>query len=425
MRVVHIAERIAPYWPDTNGARASAELPLAQQGVEDELIVVGAAPVTAVKEFRSSQQFARRLEPLVVPDGAGTFEVVVLESTLTGTGIRLFLLVIPPGRGVDGFAAAALALLGTLPDTPELLHLHGDTGLDADAMRVQLDGPAVVQSVYLPAGSDALATSLKFADEVITPCGDLGGDPENGSPVARALGEHPLLRVVRHGIDLRHWDPSADRALATGYDTQAPAGKAECKKALQVQAGLAPRQDVPIIAVWSDGGADSGLGLVADHLEEILALDVQLVVLRPASGGVDDALAALSGEQIWQVDAGVEASLRQVLAGCDVVLLPDRTATLGQRSMIASRYGLVPVARWVNAHRDRLVEYDSRSNTGGSFLFSEPGEVELLAALGRMRRTYADPEVWAGMVRANGAVDMSWSRTAAQLHEIYKKALAK
>jgi len=425
MRVVHIAEKIAPFWPDSAGARTSAELPVAQQGVEDELIVVGAAPVTAVKDFNSTQQFARRLEPLMVPDGAGTYEVVVLESTLMGTGIRLFLLVIPPGRGVDGFAAAALALLGTLPDAPELLHLHGDTGLDADAMRVQLDGPAVVQSVYLPSGSAALATSLKYADEVITPCGDLGGDSESGSPVARALEDHPLLRVVRHGIDLRHWDPSADRALATGYDTQSPAGKAECKKALQVQAGLAPRGDVPIIAVWSDGGADSGLGLVAEHLEEILALDVQLVVLRPASGGVDDALAALSGEQIWQVDAGVGASLRRVLAGCDVVLLPDRTATLGRRSMIAARYGLVPVARWVNAHRDRLVEYDSKSNTGGSFLFDDPEDVELLVALGRMRRIYGDSEVWAGMVRANGAVDMSWSRTAAQLHEIYQKALAK
>lgn len=426
MTWVHLAERIAPFWPDSAGGLTAAELPLAQQGAEHELIVVGAAPVTAVEELTSPQQFARRLEPLVVVNGAGELEAVVLESALAGTGIRLFLLVIPPDRGVEGFAAAALGLLGTMPDPPELLHLHGDTGLDVDQAREELDGPAVIQSVYGPTGSDRLAAALRDADEVVTPCSDLGRELEaNGSAVARALREHSHLRVVTHGIDLRRWDPSGDSALPATFDTESLAGKGACKKAVQLEAGLAPREDVPLIAVWSAGGPDSGLGLVASHLEEILALDVQLVVLRPGSEDPDGALAAFEGAQVWQADAGDGALLRRVLAGSDVALLPDGTATLGQRALIATRYGLVPLARRVNAHRDRLVEYDGLSNTGGAFLFDEPQDVELMVALGRMRRTYGAQEVWPGMVRANGAMDVGWSRTAAQLHDIYLKALAK
>lgn len=423
MRVVHLAERISPFWPSSAGARTIAELPLAQQGSKDELIVVGAAPVTAVGDFSSPQQFARRLEPLVVADGA--FEAVVLESTLKGTGIRLYLLVLPPDR-VGEFSAAALALLSSLPDAPDLLHLHGDTGLDADAVRAKFEGAAVIQSVYQATGSDAFAAALLDADEVVTPCGDLSEASDvNGSAVAKALRDHAGLRVVNHGIDLLRWDPSRDRNLPEGFDTESPAGKAACKKALQVQAGLAPREEVPMIAVWSEGGASSGLAFVAAHLEEILALDVQLVVLRPEAGGVDEALAALQGEQVWQADEAKASVLRQVLAGSDVVLLPDRTATLGQRAMIATRYGLVPVARRVNAHRDRLVEFDGLSNTGGAFLFDEPEDEELMVALRRMRRTFGAPEIWPGMVRANGAVDVSWSRTAAQLQGIYQKALTK
>lgn len=427
MRVVHLAERIAPFWPDSAAACAVAEVPLAQQGTEDEMIVVGAAPVTAVEDFSSEQQFARRLESLVVADGAGEFEAVVLESTLSGTGIRLYLLVVPPDSGVAGFGSAALGLLRSLPEPPDLLHLHGDTGLDLDAARDELDGPAVVQSVYGAVGSHGLAAAVQDADEVVTPCGNLvDADPEaNGSDLAQALREHTDLRVVNHGVDLRRWDPSHDKALVASFDTEALAGKAECKKALQAQAGLAPRADVPLIAVWSTGGPDSGLGLVAAQREEILALDVQLALLGPGSGEPDEAWTALQGEQVWQADASDGSILRRVLAGSDVVLLPDRAAPLGQRALIAIRYGLVPVARRVNAHRDRLVEYDGLSNTGGAFLFDQPEDLELMVALRRMRRTYGTPEIWAGMVRANGAVDMGWSRSVAQLHDIYLKALAK
>lgn len=429
MRVVHLAERIAPFGSDAVEARAVAELPLAQQGGEFELMVIGAAPVTAVEDFKSSQQFARRLEPLVVSDPAGDFEAAVLESTLTGTGIRLYLLVLPPDRAESGFAPAAQALLRTLPEAPQVLHLHQDTGLDPDALRGEIEGVAVIQSVYQPRGTEALAAAVQDADEVVTPCGDLaeaaGG--ANGSAVGRALQEHARLRVVQHGVDLQRWDPTRDSALSAGFDTVDTEGKQACKKALQEQAGLAPRADVPLIALWSDGGPDSGLGLVAEHLEGVLALDVQLVVVTPGGDLAGDTAGALAaaGERVWLVDASDGRLLRQVLAGADVVLLPDRRAPLGQRASIAARYGLVPVARRVNAHRDRLVEYDGLSNTGGAFLFDEPEAEELMAALGRMRRTFGASEVWSEMVRANGAAELGWSRAVAQLQDIYRKALAK
>ncbi len=427
MRVVHLAERIVPFWPDSAAACAVAELPAGQQSVEDELIVVGAAPVNAVRDFSSPQQFARRLEPLVVEDGAGEYEAVVLESTLSGTAIRLFLLVIPPDRGIAGFGAAALGLLRSLPEPPELVHLHGETGVDLDAVREELDGPSLVQSVYDAAGSHGMAAAVQDADEVVTPCSDLAASssPGEDSDLAEVLREHVHLRVVSHGIDLQKWNPSRDKVLAAGFDTESLDGKAECKKDLQVRAGLAPREDVALIAVWSAGGPQSGLGLVASHLEEILALDVQLVVLRAGSGDDAEALAALKGPQVWQTNVGNPTMVKRVLAGCDVVLLPDRAALLGQRALIAARYGLVPVARCINAYRDRLVEYDGLSNTGGAFLFDEPADEELMVALARMRRVFGSPEIWPPMVQANGAMDMGWSRTAAQLHDIYLKAVSK
>ncbi len=430
MKVLHLSERVAPFGSLDARARAVAELAPAQQGVEEEVLVVGLAPVSKVEDLSSPQQFARRLEPLSVPGEAGTFEAHVLESTLVGTGIRLYLLVLPPGHPTTDFATAALTLARSLPQCPGLLHLHGETGMDPDSAREELEGVSLVQSVYGHGGSELLAKGVQDADEVVVPCGDLaapadpGGDPARSSPVAEALAAHTHPRVVTHGIDLVRWDPSRDSALPGPFDTESLEGKVACKRALQERAGLAPRADAPILALWSNGGETGGLELVTGCLREILALDLQVVVL-PGEEVAEADLEPMEGERVWRVPPGDDRGLRLALAGSDLVLLPDGEAPLGQRALIATRYGVVPVARHVGAHRDRLVEYDGLSNTGGAFLFDDPLEPELLAALGRARRLYADQTAWAAMLCANGAVDMGWARAAAQLHEIYNKAAAK
>jgi glycogen synthase len=87
------------------------------------------------------------------------------------------------------------------------------------------------------------------------------------------------------------------------------------------------------------------------------------------------------------------------------------------------RYGLVPVARRVQAHRDLLVEYDARSDTGGAFLYENSDE--LLRAVNRLAKAHADADGWSSMVRANALVESGWSRPLSHLNEIYRKALVK
>ena len=429
MRLLHLTQKIAPFWPPEAGSVAAAEIPQAQVTDGSEVVVIGEAPESSGDGNQQIKAFARRLSPLVVTWEGASLEVGVLEGTLSGSGARLYLLVMPPGGSPAAFGLAAIQLIATLPMPPTLIHLHDITGVNVDQLREALGGATVVQSVYDARLEDApLAAAIEDADAVITPCVDFtsNGDSDPGI-VARALGEHSLIRVVSLGIDTSRWDPERDKALEMTFGPSQLAGRSACRAALQKRAGFSPREDAPIFTVWSRSNRDAGLDLVAGMLDEILDLDVQLVVLRP-EGMSDDApeLAPFRDRpRAWVTPTCTEPTLRRILAGSDAVILPDRTATLGGRARTALRYGAVPVARWINAHRDFLVEYDAQSGTGGAFLFDQPEAVELYSALGRLRRAFGDQEVWQSMIRSNLAVDLGWPRAIAQLNEIYRKALAK
>ncbi|MFH2010524.1 MAG: glycogen/starch synthase [bacterium] len=430
MKLAHLAEHVAPFGRESAAAIALSELPLAQRGMGHDVFVVATAPNPSTAAFESSSRFARRLDPLTVSDADGELTVELLEGTLQGSGIRLYLLALP--EGVDrrtSLGRAALALLRSLPDRPDVIHLHDATGANVDRLREELDGLAVVQSVYDPRVTEtSLIDAVRDADCVLTPCSGFSSTADSDGD--SALGE--LLRelapnVVAHGIDVQRWDPQRDKHLEQAYAPDAPGGKHACRLALQRQLELPPREDLPLVTVWSRGGPDSGLELLGSLAEDLAQLELQLVILRPAGVDSEDPVltAFANHPKARVVQETGEATLRRVLGGCDAVVLPDRVAPLGRRARIALRYGLVPVARRVHAHRDLLVEYDALSNTGGAFLFDEPEQVELYAAMDRMRRTFHDRDAWQSLLRVNACLDFGWSRAMAQLDEIYRKALAK
>jgi len=429
MKLAHLAENVAPFGPESAAARAASELPLAQRGHGHDVFVVAAAPRPSAETMAGDSRFARRLDPLTVNDGDGELTAELYEGTLLGSGIRLYLLALP--EGVDwptSFGRAALALMRSLPEHPEVIHLHDTTGVNVDRLREELDGAAVVQSVYdARSGESSLIAAVRDADAVLTPCSGLHSSAADDDATVGGALRRLAPDVVAHGIDVQRWDPQRDKHLEEPFAPDTPKGKAACRVALQRQHELPPREDLPLVAVWSRSGPDSGLGLIGDMAENLAQLELQLLVLRPRGVASEDpALTALANHaQIRVVQDTGEATLRRVLGGCDCVVLPDRVAPLGRRARIALRYGLVPVARRVHAHRDLLVEYDALSNTGGAFLFDEPASEELYAALDRMRRTFTDQTVWQTMLRANAAMDFGWTRAIAQLNEIYRKALAK
>lgn len=423
MKITHVSLELAPFSTRTVAAVGASELLSAQASAGDSVVVVSAVPEEG---FTPPSYLARRLTPFVVDAPDGKREVLVMEGLLPGCRARLFLLELPPSEARTAlFGKAALALLPTLAARPELVHLHDDTGCDVDDLREALGGATVVQSVYdAHSDSRSLVAAIQDADGVVTPCSGLAEEAP-GRAVAEALRAHPSTRIVLAGVDPVRWNPALDAALAAPFAPEALSGKTACRQWLQRKAELAPRPESLVLAVWARQAAEPDAVALVELLDELGRLDVQIVALVSDPHGAPDPLSeALRGKPFgWVAPDASESTVREVLAGADAVLLPDAAAPLGQRSLIAMRYGVVPVARAVQAHRRLLVEYDSRSTTGGAFLYGSPDE--LFRALHRLVMVHRDPEGWASMVRANALVESGWSRPLSQMAEIYRKALAK
>jgi starch synthase len=276
------------------------------------------------------------------------------------------------------------------------------------------------QLSFMKAGlvfADALTTvSPTYAREIRTP---------DGGQQLDALLRHraPDLHGILNGIDVAEWDPATDPHLPAHYSAKALAGKARCKAALQREMGLPVRADVPLTAVVSRLADQKGVDLLVAAAPEILARDVQLVVLGSGEAHYEAALQRAAAERRGQmaVRLGFDEGLaHRIEAGADVFLMPSRFEPCGLNQMYSLRYGTVPVVRGVGGLDDTVEDYDGWQR-GTGFKFRDYHPAALSLAVRRALEVHRDRRAWRGLVARGMAEDFSWERSAASYEALYRK----
>ena len=111
------------------------------------------------------------------------------------------------------------------------------------------------------------------------------------------------LQGILNGIDTQLYDPAATSGLAANFSARSLVkGKAECKLALQRAVGLEENADVPIIACISRLVGHKGFSLVTDALHEIMAMNVQMVVLGTGDWQYEAAFREGAAKLRWYSD---------------------------------------------------------------------------------------------------------------------------
>ncbi len=269
--------------------------------------------------------------------------------------------------------------------------------------------------------ADRLTTvSPRYAEEIQT--------PEHGHGLDGVLRERrAALRGIVNGIDVTRWNPAADALLPATYDVDDLAGKAECKAQLQRDFDLPIRAGVPLFGMVTRLAEQKGLDILAAALPDLLAHDLQIVVL----GRGDERY------ERWLADAGRRDPTRlavrlafderlshRVEAGADAFLMPSRYEPCGLNQLYSLRYGTVPVVRATGGLDDTIDDVDADPDHGVGFKFADYAPEALVAAVRRALARYADQDGWQRIMREGMRRDHSWQRAAAAYLDLYRDMTA-
>ncbi|MBI5521316.1 MAG: glycogen synthase [Desulfarculus sp.] len=234
------------------------------------------------------------------------------------------------------------------------------------------------------------------------------------------------LAVVINGVDYQVWDPRVDTFLAANYGPGNLAGKALCQAGLRQAFGLPAAAGRPLVGFLGRLVERRGMDLLAPALEQVLDLGLDMVIMGFGDDHYHAFLQELHRRRAERLGLaiGYEMDLaHQIIAGCDLLLMPSRYEPCGLHQLHALRYGTLPVVRATGGLADTVSDH-TPSSPGVGFKFQAYEAPAMLEALGRALDTFSRPQEWQAAMGRAMALDFSWGKAAAAYEDIYRQARA-
>jgi starch synthase len=233
---------------------------------------------------------------------------------------------------------------------------------------------------------------------------------------------------ILNGIDTKVWDPATDRHLAARFSSHDMSGKAACKAALQREAGLPVRPDVPLFGVVTRLTGQKGVDVLLSVLPALLQQDFQLVVLGSGDPALErgfEAAGRLRSDKVRAFLRFDDALAHRIEAGSDFFVMPSRYEPCGMNQMYSLRYGTLPIVHATGGLADTVWNFDESTGEGTGFVLRELTPQSLYNVLLWAIWAYRDrPDAIARMRRRAMEQPFGWDRSAAEYERVYHAAYA-
>ncbi len=239
-----------------------------------------------------------------------------------------------------------------------------------------------------------------------------------------------LFGVV-NGIDYSVWNPETDEMLPARYTVDDLSGKAECKKALQKENNLPQEAKVPLVGIISRLADQKGFDLLAEVIEEVMALGVQLVLLGTGDPKYHELFEWIAQKYPDQTGINLtfdNAMAHRIEAGADIFLMPSRYEPCGLNQLYSLKYGTVPVVRTTGGLADTIVDYNDKTASEGlatGFAFDAYDPATLLQTLKRAVALFSQEKAWKTLVTNCMKQNWSWERAAGEYLDLYNWAIGR
>jgi len=231
---------------------------------------------------------------------------------------------------------------------------------------------------------------------------------------------------ILNGIDDEIYNPRKDPYIALTYDQHTIARKEINKRALQRYFGLSTSEEVPLVAMVTRLTKQKGLDLVKCVFREILAENVQFIVL--GTGDLEfehffSEMAATYPDRVKVFIGFNEELAHKIYAGADLFLMPSKFEPCGLGQLIALRYGAIPIVRETGGLNDTVQSYNEFTGEGNGFSFTNFNAHDMLYTIRRAIEFYNRKEIWENLVKEAMSRDYSWAQSAFKYNQLYAELM--
>lgn len=222
---------------------------------------------------------------------------------------------------------------------------------------------------------------------------------------------------ILNGLDYSIWNPKTDKFISKNFSAANIEDKYKNKAELEKICGLPEKQDVPLFGIVSRLAEQKGFDILAEAIEKICTMDLQLVIL----GTGDLKYHILLEDMVKKYPKVISLHLKfddplahKIYAGSDLFLMPSKYEPCGLGQLISLRYGTIPLVFKTGGLADTVTK-------DNGFVFDSYKKEGLVKEIESAIRAFKDKKKWLKLVDKAMHCDFSWEESARKYIKLYEK----
>jgi len=283
------------------------------------------------------------------------------------------------------------------------------------------------QLSFLKAGifyADAITTvSPRYAKEIQTAAFGFGLEG-----LLSIRGDE--IKGILNGIEIDEWNPQTDKYLVKNYSHKDLTGKQQVKAALQQYLGLNIDADAPLLGVVSRLTHQKGLDMLLPHLQALIDQGCQFALLGGGEMGLEASFQNIAIHNPGRVSVTIgynEPLSHQIMAGCDMFIMPSRFEPCGLNQLYGLAYGTPPIVNATGGLADSVIDSNTThlaNKTANGFVMVEASAEGLLASITRAVDMFRhDKSTWLQLQQTGMSQNLSWDKSAQEYYSLYQTLL--
>ena len=167
-----------------------------------------------------------------------------------------------------------------------------------------------------------------------------------------------------------------------------------------------------------------GIDLVQRMIEELMALDIQLIFLGTGDYHYEEFFKYVQNRYPTQTSIHIKFSnalASNIYAASDLFLMPSRIEPCGLSQIIALKYGALPVVNRTGGLNDTVTHIEVDSDEGNGFIFDEYNAHKMFEQIRRAKRIYEEePERFKGFVKQAFDTNFDWEQQSKEYYNVYE-----